>query len=90
MYHSERFDPGTHFIYVGGIMCSSGVVLNRTVVDNDWCFDNLGGSRLQILGELYHDQLMVFKLTLINEHDMIGQIQLNLHHPATLALLSGQ
>ena len=35
MYPSERFDPGTHFIYVGGIMCSSGVVLNRTVVDND-------------------------------------------------------
>ena len=36
MYRSERFDPGTHFmIIVGGIMCSSGVVLNRTVVDND-------------------------------------------------------
>ena len=30
------------------------VVLNRTVVDSDWCFDNLFVSYLQCQSELYH------------------------------------
>ena len=30
------------------------VVLNRTVVDSDWRFDNLCGSHLQSQSELYH------------------------------------
>ena len=36
------------------------VVLNRTLVDSDRCFDNLCSSHLQGQGELYHvRQLMV-------------------------------
>jgi len=30
------------------------VVLNRTVVDSDWRFDNLRGSHLQSQSVLYH------------------------------------
>ena len=46
------------------------VVLNRTIVDSDWCFNNLCGSHLQSRSGLYH--VSWWYLTLLI--DLIGQL----------------
>ena len=54
------------------------VVLNRTVVDSNWCFNNLFGSHLQSQSELYH--VSWWYLTLVI--DLIGQLSCDVigHH----------
>ena len=47
------------------------VVLNRTVVDSDWRFDNLCGSHLQSQSELYHVSWWYYTLV----KDLIGQLR---------------
>ena len=46
------------------------VVLNRTVVDSNSCFDNLCGSHRQNQSELYHVSLWYYTLVI----DLIGQL----------------
>ena len=46
------------------------IVLNSVAVDSDWRFDNLLGSHLQSLSELYH--FSWWHLTLVI--DLIGQL----------------
>ena len=44
----KRFEPGSHLIGRWNLIVQVSVVLNSTVVvDSDWSFDNLCGSRLQ-------------------------------------------
>ena len=50
----ERFEPRGHFISRLSLIIRVNVVLNRTVVDSDGCFENLSGSHLQRQIELYH------------------------------------
>ena len=46
------------------------MVLNRTVVDSDWRFDNLYGSHLQSQSELYHVSWWYYTLVI----DLISQL----------------
>ena len=50
----KRFEPRSHFKSGLSLIVWVNVVLNRTVVDSDWHFDNLCGSHLQSQSELYH------------------------------------
>ena len=50
----ERFEPKSHFISRLSMIIRVNVVLNRTVVDSDWRFDNLCGSHLHSQSELHH------------------------------------
>ena len=56
------------------------VVLNRTVVDSDWCFDNLNGSHLYSKIELY--RVSWWYLTLLI--DLIGKLSCEGSHKVTL------
>ena len=47
------------------------IVLNRTVVDSDWRFDNLYGSHLQSQSELYHVSWWYYTPVI----DLIGQLR---------------
>ena len=46
-YNSERFEPRWVNVVVWVIVRVCSVVLRRTVVGVDWCFDNLSGSHHQ-------------------------------------------
>ena len=51
--YCERFEPKSHFKSRLSLIVQVNVVLNRTVVvDSDWRFDNLCGSRLNLLLEV--------------------------------------
>ena len=56
------------------------VDLNRTVVDSDWCFDNLCGSHLRGPCELYHVSWWYYTLVIdligLLRRDVIGRLSL--------------
>ena len=67
-----RFEPRNHFISSLSMIVRrmNVLILNRTVVDSDWLFDNLCGSHLQSQSELY--LVSWWYLTLVI--DLIGQL----------------
>ena len=72
--YCERFEPKSHFKSRLSLIIRVNLVLNRTVVDSDWCFDNLCGSHLQSQSELYHlSHVSWWYYTLAI--DLIGQLQ---------------
>ena len=46
VYNCERFEPRSHFISGLSMIVRLNIVLNRTVVDSDWRFDNLCGGNV--------------------------------------------
>ena len=66
----ERFEPRSHFKSRLSLIVRVNIVLNRTVVDSDWRFDNLCGSHLQSQSELYHVSWWYYTLVI----DLIGQL----------------
>ena len=67
----ERFEPRSHFKSRLSLIVPVNVVLNRTVVDSDWRFDNLCGSHLQSQSELYHVSWWYYTLVI----GLIGQLR---------------
>ena len=51
-HYSERFEPRSLFISSWSLIVRVSVILNRTVVDSDWGFDNLCSSHLKSRSEL--------------------------------------
>ena len=52
------------------IPVDKSLITYRTVVDNDWHFDNLRGSHLQSQSELYHVSWWYYTVVI----DVIGQL----------------
>ena len=69
--YCERFEPRSHFKSRLSLIVRVNVVLNRTVVDSDWRFDNLCGSHLQSQSELYYVSWYYYTLVI----DLIGQLR---------------
>ena len=64
----KGFEPRSHFKSRLSLIVWVNVVLNRTLVDSDWHFDNLCGSHLQSQSELYHVSWWYYTLVI----DLIG------------------
>ena len=69
-HYCERFKPRSHFISRWNMIVQVNVVLNRTIVDSDWCFNNLCRSHLQSRSGLYHVSWWYWTLLI----DLIGQL----------------
>ena len=54
LVHYERFEPRGRFLSRWSMIIWLNVVLNRTVVDSGWRFDDLCSNRLQGQRVLYH------------------------------------
>ena len=52
-FNCERCESRGHFISRLRMIVRVNIVMNRTVVDSDWSFDNLCGSHLQSQSESY-------------------------------------
>ena len=61
----------SHFKSRLSLIVRVNVVLNRTVVDSDWRFDNMCGSHLESQSELYHVSWWYYTLVI----DLIGQLR---------------
>ena len=62
----ERFEPTNHFISRFSKIVRVNAVVNRTVVDSDWCFHNLNGSYLQKTLKLTTAQVVQTSVTVSN------------------------